>query len=380
MFSRISSLVIHHPRAVVLGWLVLIACLYYFAPPWEQVTRDDDVRFFPADSPSVIGQDLLVRGFPEEASSSQLVLIHERKNGLLSPGDLSFVDREASSLFRLAQEHPELGVTKIDTHRSPVIGTRLIGTSVDGRDQAVLEIISLNSTHLSRKTQIAVDQILERLNGDELAPPPGLSRAVTGSAAVGHDTNTATNESIENTTNSTIALVVLILLLVYRSPLMALVPLLTIALSVFASLRLIALLGAAPGLGFQVMDITQIFVVVVLFGAGTNYCLFLVARYKEELGHGESRVDALQQSVRAGRRGAGCQRGDGDCRAGDALVLELRDDPVHRAGHRVERCGGAGRGLDVGSRDAGLVRSSALLAFPRPSSRGWSEVVRPMIG
>ncbi len=373
MFSRISSLVIHHPRAVVLGWLVLIACLYYFAPPWDQVTRDDDVRFFPADSPSVIGQDLLVRGFPEEASSSQLVLIHERKNGLLSPGDLSFVDREASSLFRLAQEHPELGVTKIDTHRSPVIGTRLIGTSVDGRDQAVLSIISLNSTHLSRKTQIAVDQILERLNGDELAPPPGLSRAVTGSAVVGHDTNAATNESIDQTTNSTIALVVLILLVVYRSPLMTLVPLFTIALSVFASLRLIALLGAAPGLGFQVMETTQIFVVVVLFGAGTNYCLFLVARYKEELARGESQADALSGAIGQVGAAPGCQRSDRGCRSGDALVLELRDDPVHRAGHRIECSGGAGRGLKPGSRVAGVVRRSALLAFPDPLSRGCSE-------
>ena len=98
--------------------------------------------------------------------------------------------------------------------------------------------------------------------------PPGLNRAITGSAAVGHDTNAATDESIKNTTYTTVALVILILLVVYRSPILAMVPLVTIALSVFASLRLIALLTKVPGLGFQVIDITQIFVVVVLFGAG----------------------------------------------------------------------------------------------------------------
>ena len=90
---------------------------------------------------------------------------------------------------------------------------------------------------------------------------------ITGSAAVGYDTNTATDESIQNTTIATIALVILILLVVYRSPLLAMVPLITIAFSVFASLRLIALVAAVPGLGFQVVDITQIFVIVVLFGA-----------------------------------------------------------------------------------------------------------------
>ena len=74
---------------------------------------------------------------------------------------------------------------------------------------------------------------------------------------MGHDTNKAAGESIQNTTNSTIVLVVLILLLVYRSPLLAMVPLVTIALSVFVSLRLIALLTHVPGLGFQVISITR---------------------------------------------------------------------------------------------------------------------------
>ena len=164
-------------------------------------------------------------------------------------------------------------------------------------DQAVLSIVSLDSAYLSRKTQLAVDRILEWLNTETLEPPLGLRRAVTGSAAVGYDTNTATDESIQNTTNATIALVILILLVVYRSPLLAMVPLVTIAFSVFASLRLIALLAAIPGLGFQVIDITQIFVVVVLFGAGTDYCLFLVARYREELGRGRSPVAALREAI-----------------------------------------------------------------------------------
>ena len=373
MISLVSSLVIRHPRAVVLGWLVLTAGLHYLAPPWDRITKDDDLGLFPADSPSVIGQELLERGFPQDASSSDLVLIYERKNGRLTPDDFRFVDGEASSLSQFAQEHPELGVNKIDTYRSPVIGPRLISSSADSPNQAVLSVVSLNSTHLSQKTQVAVDQILEWLNTDKPAPPSRLRRVITGSAAVGHDTNAATNESIQNTTHTTIVLVILILLVVYRSPLLAMVPLVTIALSVFASLRLIALLTEAPGLGFQVINITQIFVVVVLFGAGTDYCLFLVARYREELGRGGSRVEALREAIRQVGAAHGRQCSDGDRRAGDALVHELRHVPVHRADDRAEPCGGAGRGLDVSSRDAGVASRRALLALPGPPSRGWSE-------
>ena len=88
-----------------------------------------------------------------------------------------------------------------------------------------------------------------------------------------------------------------ILLIVYRSPLLAMIPLLTIALSVVASLKGIALLTEVPGITFQVINITRVFVVVVLFGAGTDYCLFLIARYREELRRGRSRADALREAI-----------------------------------------------------------------------------------
>ena len=127
--------------------------------------------------------------------------------------------------------------------------------------------------------------------------PEGLRRVVTGSAVVGHDMNTAANQSIESTTRTTVLLVVVILLIVYRSPLLAMIPLLTIALSVVASLKGIALLTEVPGITFQVINITRVFVVVVLFGAGTDYCLFLIARYREELRRGRSRADALREAI-----------------------------------------------------------------------------------
>ena len=111
----------------------------------------------------------------------------------------------------------------------------------------MLTIVSLNGTYLAKTTRIAVDRILEWLKQERPAPPAGLELAVTGSAVVGHDINTAANESIDNTTGRTIILVVLILLVVYRSPLLAMVPLVTIALSVFVSLRSIALLTTVPG-------------------------------------------------------------------------------------------------------------------------------------
>ena len=106
------------------------------------------------------------------------------------------------------------------------------------------------------------------------------------------------------TTNATIALVILILLVVYRSPLLAMVPLVTIAFSVFASLRLIALLAGLPGLGFQVIDITQIFVVVVLIRRGDRLLSFPGRAVSGGAGAWEiaGRGDSAKRSVRWDRR------------------------------------------------------------------------------
>src|SRR3954462_1655468 len=106
MFESIGTLVIRRGWVVVVGWLALIAILRAVAPSWEQVSKDDDVRFFPPGSPSVVGQDLLERGFPRDASSSALVVIAERRDGTLTRDDYTFVDRIIATLSQARESDP----------------------------------------------------------------------------------------------------------------------------------------------------------------------------------------------------------------------------------------------------------------------------------
>ena len=325
MFELIASLVIRRGWWIVLAWVVTAVLLKSIAPGWETVSRDDDVRFFPAGYPSVIGQDLLERGFPKDASGSVAVLIAERQGAKLTTRDFLYIDEISDALKALAQQPlteiiPEfsarlgknstfvnelndlkvmangLGLKQVTDHRALVIGPRLIGTAKDGKSQAALTLVSMTGTYQSKQTRVAVNVLNDFIERFQ-AGPDGLKLGMTGSAAVGHDMNAASNSSMDKTTKATILLVVVILLVVYRSPLLALIPLVTIALSILVSIWTIAALTKIPGLDIQVINITKIFVIVVLFGAGTDYCLFLIARYREELVHGRDGLDALSHAI-----------------------------------------------------------------------------------
>ena len=190
----------------------------------EQVTKDDDVRFFPPDSLSVVGHDLLERGFPADASSSQLVLVYEAQAWTCDSGRFPFHRTCGRKAVRAGSISPRAGDQEARPPHDAGHRSAAGWYKADGQGQAVLTIVRWMALMSQKKTRIAVDRILDWVKTDLPPAPPGLELAVTGSAVVGRDTNKAAGDSIRNTTYSTIILVVVILLVVYRSPLMALRP------------------------------------------------------------------------------------------------------------------------------------------------------------
>ncbi len=188
------------------------------------------------------------------------------------------------------------------TWRNAVVGHKLSLPSGKAR------LISLQlDTDFTATGNIAVIEGLEALTRSlkseyENIATKSLEIEVAGSAAIGADMLRAAANGVRTTEVVTIVLVLLILAGVYRAPFLVAIPILSIAVSLVVATSVIALLARTPGdpssWGLGVFTTTRIFIVVILFGAGTDFCLFLLARSRELLPtHGGQNRIAMQRIV-----------------------------------------------------------------------------------
>ena len=130
---------------------------------------------------------------------------------------------------------------------------------------------------------------------------------VTGEAGFSAD-QTAALEGIDTTLLIvTLALVIVLLALIYRSPIVALVPVVVVGIAYVVAAALVYA-GAKAGLYRATGQATAI-LIVLMFGAGTDYCLLLLARYREEVGQDEAMQRALgERRPRSSRRAGSSSR------------------------------------------------------------------------
>ena len=234
--------------------------------------------------------------FPRTIAAYQL---RTKLNKILGREKEAAIDAATAKLLKEQGTHGNLTLpawTKslgdVWSWRSPVVGNKL------GAGNAHARLISVPlSTDFTAAANIdildAVRELAQDLRKEHKERiSPELEIEVSGSAAVGVDMLTAASSSVRKTEVVTIVLVLLILAAVYRAPLLIAIPLVSIAMSLWVSTSVISLLARNPAdpdsWGLGVFTTTRIFVVVLLFGAGTDFCLFFLARNREALSNNKT--------------------------------------------------------------------------------------------
>ncbi|MFJ8582501.1 MMPL family transporter [Micromonospora sp. NPDC093277] len=253
--------------AVALGWLIVGAVAGPYAGKLGDVATNDNSAFLPPNAESTRAQDLAAGFVPTQTTPA--LVVYQRASGI-TPADQQRVQADAA---RFAQ------VSGVVSPLPPPM------VSQDG--QAVQVIVPVASTE-GEQIRHVVTQLRDIAGGDR----DGLTVAVAGPAGLLGDLIEIFTAIDGPLLLVTLVVVLVILLIVYRSPVLWVFPLLAAGMSYLlasifvyhlASNDIIKLNGQAQGI-----------LTVLVFGAGTDYALLLIARYREELHRHERSWDAMK--------------------------------------------------------------------------------------
>jgi RND superfamily putative drug exporter len=324
MFHWLGQLVRKGWALFLIVWVLLVVAGRQKAPPWDEVAQDRELAFLPADAPSRRAQEMYRKAFPEDRTGSSIVLVLHRFGNeqghfdgdlafiehVLYPGVLDIAHAEGGlaseptpteePLFSedgkpAAQPHRRSIIDRIQTPNAPGFGALLISPD----KQALLVMVELTTDFMAQSnwpTIARIEDLVRRLR-QQGRVPEGLDVTLTGSAVIGRDHTLAEYQSARATQTLTVVLVIVLLIIIYCAPLLALIPLATVYLAVQLARDFLAIQAGAGRLTlFQGL---QVYITILAYGAGVDYCLFLTARYREELDRGVAPAEAVAAAVGA---------------------------------------------------------------------------------
>jgi putative drug exporter of the RND superfamily len=277
MFQRIGRTVVRHPVWTIVAWLVATVALVATAPSLPSST--DQSSFLPRHYESIQAAQVQAKAFPAAFTPAAMVLYQREDGSKLTAEDL----KAAAKVDR------ELQAGHLDQVEKVIAGT----PSKNGR--YVTGLVQMNQDKAGQPAQITATKAL-RKQAKDLAAREHLKAQLGGPAAQALDQSNSANTSDMLALLGSLVIIMITLLIIFRSPLIAVLPLLLLLLVDFTvSNSLIAF--ATKLFGLQANDSLSSLLIVVLLGVGTDYFLFLMFRYRERLRAGDEPKDAMINAV-----------------------------------------------------------------------------------
>jgi RND superfamily putative drug exporter len=274
-------MVVRHPWRVIALWVVAAVAVIATAPALPTTTNESS--FLPSSYESIRAASLQDQAFPQSGNvtADAAIIVFARADG----GKLTSADsaKVASVAAELNSRHIKNILSVTAGQASP---NKLVQTALVAMDNTVLN-----------GTSAAAGDAIKVLRADitPLVHGSGLTEGVTGTAAQQLDSQQSGTNAEKIVTIATLGLILILLLLIFRSPIIALLPLVVIAIVSQVATGLISDVNTALHLNADSSVTTLL--IVVLFGIGTDYILFLMFRYRERLRDGEDPKQAMVSAV-----------------------------------------------------------------------------------
>jgi len=272
---------------VLVIWIAALVGLLLTAPDMAQLVRDKGQVGVPDGYSSTQAEKLLEGLSGQEGGDTGLstVLVFHRDGGL----DTDDLAQAEQAIQRLSNDGRQYGVTSVTSH---FITKELQDQMVSKDGSTVIALAKVESDgRLPQEMSDALYRAMSDVKADHY---------ITGGWVIGEDVVQSSQEGLKKTELITVGFILIILFLVFRSAVAPIVPLLAVGFSYVTSQSIVAFL--VEYMDFPLSNFTQIFMVAVMFGIGTDYCILLISRYKEELIHRGDRTEAIVETYRTAGR------------------------------------------------------------------------------
>src|SRR5215471_13219938 len=272
-FAATGRFAVRFRWAIVVAWVAAAVLANLFLPSLTSVARQSNTSSLPASSPSLQAARLATPF--QDPNETPVPVVIVRSGGRLTTADVTAVDRLAPLLAKVAD----------------VRQVKDLGVSRDG--QAVqLQVLASIDFGSDGPAQHLVALLRHAIQASAL--PSDLHAHLAGQVAAQADASEASQRTVNLGQDLSILFILALLLVVFRS---VLAPLLTLAPAVLVTQLAGPVVAEASKAGLQVTSITQIMLLILTLGAGTDYGLFLVFRVREELRAGRSPHDAVSEAL-----------------------------------------------------------------------------------
>ncbi|NDJ75280.1 MAG: MMPL family transporter [Chloroflexi bacterium] len=285
IFERLGHFATRYRIPIIFAWIAAAVLITLLAPNLDDVTTSEQGDLLPDDAPSEHADDVYRAAFESEFSSESTIIVVDAEDagGILNQDAETFeaqTDTTAGMFITQTVDWLTAGDDRppsVASVNNPLDSPTTVDLMVGRHNQIALINVSLSTSSTDDDTTRTLEEIDEWL---ETNRPDDIKTYQTGATAIGNNTAESAVRTVDRTIWVTVVLVVILLLLIYRSPVSPLIPLFAVTMSYLITRGVVAYLGDTV---MTLFTYTNVLLVVVLYGAGTDYCLFLISRFREEM-------------------------------------------------------------------------------------------------
>ncbi|WP_077307433.1 MMPL family transporter [Terribacillus halophilus] len=259
--------------------LLLAIGLTIFSPNLTQLASEKGQTQLPEDAVSIRASEILENAGENSNSLSAVFVLDEALNE----------DSEKMIQGVIDKVEKIDGVNEITT---PLTDNQDIQDQMTSEDKKTV-MMPITVEGSDEEIEKIADEIYE-------AVPEDTTAYVTGASLINQDFANTSEDGLKKTELITVFIIVGLLLVVFRSIVTPFVPLITVGITYLISQGILAIL--VDTLDFPISTFTQTFLVAILFGIGTDYCILLLSRFREELANGHGKVEATVTAYRTAGR------------------------------------------------------------------------------